>query len=85
MISESRVRTAKPIEKPYRLSDGRGPCRIVALVPGPAAARIELVSTGAGINFHPGQFRFLSVQAEVQREPHPFTLAGAEATDGRVV
>jgi predicted ferric reductase len=59
--------------------------RIVAVVPGPAAARIELLPTGTGIKFHPGQFGFLSVQAEGLREPHPFTLAGAEATDGRVV
>ena len=59
--------------------------RIVTIVPGPEAARIELLPTGRSIAFQPGQFGFLSVQAEGLREPHPFTLAGAAAADGRVV
>lgn len=59
--------------------------RIVAVAPGPAAARIDLLPTGRAIQFHPGQFGFLSMQAEGLREPHPFTLAGAAAADGRVV
>lgn len=59
--------------------------RIVAVTSGPVAVRIELMPTSRAIEFKPGQFGFLSLQAEGLREPHPFTLAGASGPDGRVV
>jgi len=59
--------------------------RIVLVAQGQAAVQIELLPTGRAINFEPGQFGFLSFQAEGLREPNPFTLAGAPSGNGRVV
>lgn len=59
--------------------------RIVAVTAGQDALQIDLVPSERAINFRPGQFGFLSLQAEGLREPHPFTLAGAPGPDGRVV
>lgn len=58
--------------------------RILAVTPGPAAVRIELLPVGRAIDFRPGQFGFLSLQVEGLREPHPFTIAAAPGDDGRV-
>jgi predicted ferric reductase len=59
--------------------------RIVGIDHGTAAARIQLLPVRSAIRFQPGQFGFLSLKVEGLREPHPFTLAGAAAADGRVV
>ncbi|WP_025127457.1 ferric reductase-like transmembrane domain-containing protein [Pseudomonas sp. PH1b] len=45
---------------------------------------LELTPEGRGFPFKAGQFAFLSLQEKGLREPHPFTIASAEAHDGRI-
>jgi predicted ferric reductase len=68
----------------YRWLSPHADYRVVAVTPGQAAVRIELLPTGRAINFKPGQFGFLSLKSEGLREAHPFTLAGAPGPEGRV-
>lgn len=53
--------------------------RIVDIVPGPAAVALSLEPMGKSIAFEPGQFAFVSIQSPGLREPHPFTIASANA------
>lgn len=58
--------------------------RVVSITPGAAAIHMELEPVKAGIDFHPGQFGFLRMNAQGLREPHPFTIATGKRGDGRV-
>ncbi|WP_396594521.1 ferric reductase-like transmembrane domain-containing protein [Brevundimonas sp. R86498] len=58
--------------------------RVVEVIDGGSAVQIDLLPTGRGIDFTPGQFGFLRMKAPGLREPHPFTIAAAGSDDGRV-
>jgi len=58
--------------------------RVVEVVDGGSAVQIDLLPTGRGIDFKPGQFGFLRMKAQGLREPHPFTIAAAGSDDGRL-
>lgn len=45
---------------------------------------LELIPQGRGFPFKAGQFAFLAMQEKGLREPHPFTIASAQAHDGRI-
>lgn len=68
----------------YRWLSSHADYRVVAVTPGQAAVRIELLPIGRAIDFKPGQFGFLSLKSDGLREPYPFTLAGAPGPEGRV-
>ncbi|WAC59062.1 ferredoxin reductase family protein [Brevundimonas sp. SL130] len=58
--------------------------RVVEVISGGSAVQIDLLPTGRGIDFKPGQFGFLRMKAQGLREPHPFTIAAAGSDDRRV-
>lgn len=68
----------------YPLVARHGHYRVVAVSRGPAAAEIELEPVSHRARFHAGHFGFLRMKADGLREPHPFTIAAAPATDGRI-
>lgn len=45
---------------------------------------MDLDPIGRTIAFRPGQFAFVAFERDGLREPHPFTLAGAERSDGSI-
>lgn len=59
-------------------------CRVLEVQSGPSAVRLRLQPEGRALDFVPGQFGFLSVQADGLREPHPFTFASAPRGQGGV-
>jgi predicted ferric reductase len=68
----------------YPFVASRAEYRVVGVDRGPAAARIELEPTGRGIDFRPGHFGFLRMKVDGLREPHPFTIAAAPASTGKI-
>lgn len=68
----------------YPLLANRAEYRVVSVTPGSAAIHMMLEPIRKGIEFHPGQFGFLRMNAHGLREPHPFTIATGNRSDGRV-
>ena len=66
----------------YPFASNHGRYRVVVVSPGAAAVHLELVPVTRPVEFKAGQFGFLRMKEEGLREPHPFTIAGADA--GRV-
>lgn len=58
--------------------------RVIGVTRGPSATQIELEPVGRGIAFQPGQFGFLRMKVDGLREPHPFTIAAAPSSGGRI-
>ncbi|WP_207901885.1 ferredoxin reductase family protein [Paracandidimonas soli] len=61
-----------------------GTYKIVAVDHGDKAVHLELAPIGRSFPFQAGQFGFLSIMEQGLREPHPFTIASANASDGRI-
>lgn len=59
--------------------------RVIGITPGPSAAQIEFEPVRRGIAFQPGHFGFLHMKVAGLREPHPFTIAAAPTSGGRIV
>lgn len=58
--------------------------RVVEVVRSSSAVQIDLMPTGPRVDFKPGQFGFLQLKAQGLREPHPFTIAAAPTSEGRL-
>jgi predicted ferric reductase len=56
----------------------------VNVSPGSAGVHLELAPVKRPIEFRPGQFGFLRIKEEGQREPHPFTIASGAGSEGHV-
>src|SRR5690625_1235358 len=61
-----------------------GSYRVIEVKRGGQAVHLELEPVGRGFPFQAGQFGFLSFMEKGLREPHPFTIASANASDGRL-
>ncbi|WP_414717520.1 ferredoxin reductase family protein [Steroidobacter sp.] len=58
--------------------------QIAAVSPGAGAVHLELAPVHRTVEFTPGQFAFISIKHDGLREPHPFTIAGADDPNGHV-
>ncbi len=61
-----------------------GEYRVTAVRVERNSLHLELIPQGRGFPFKAGQFAFLAMQEKGLREPHPFTIASAQAHDGRI-
>lgn len=68
----------------YKFFAPGGAYRIVAVDHGEQTVHLELEPSGRGFPFQAGQFGFLSIMEKGLREPHPFTIASANTSDGRI-
>ncbi|MFJ3408597.1 ferredoxin reductase family protein [Pseudomonas protegens] len=68
----------------YPLVAKAGEYQVTAVRVEKNSLHLELIPQGRGFTFKAGQFAFLSMQEKGLREPHPFTIASAQAHDGRI-
>lgn len=68
----------------YSFVAGHGHYQVVNVSRGSAAAEIELQPVGHQARFQAGQFGFLRMNVDGLREPHPFTIAAAPSSNGRI-
>lgn len=68
----------------YPLVAKAGEYQVTAVRVEKNSLHLELIPQGRGFPFKAGQFAFLSMQEKGLREPHPFTIASAQAHDGRI-
>lgn len=61
-----------------------GEYRVTAVQRDKSALHLSLEPLGKGFDFKAGQFAFLALQEKGLREPHPFTIANANAANGRI-
>ena len=58
--------------------------RLLAVASSGTAVYLRLAPERRPLPFRPGQFAFLSFEHEGLREPHPFTIASAQQSDGSI-
>ncbi|MGE7955290.1 ferredoxin reductase family protein [Pseudomonas sp. NPDC089530] len=68
----------------YPLLARAGEYRVSAVTQEKNALHLELTPLRRGFAFQAGQFAFLAMQEKGLREPHPFTIASAQASDGHI-
>lgn len=68
----------------YPLTARAGEYRVTALERANGALHLTLEPLHKGFAFNAGQFAFLAMQVKGLREPHPFTIASANAANGQI-
>lgn len=68
----------------YPLIARHGHYQVVNVARGSAAAEIELEPVSHRARFRAGHFGFLRMNADGLREPHPFTIASAPSSAGKI-
>ncbi|AZC50587.1 MULTISPECIES: ferredoxin reductase family protein [Pseudomonas] len=68
----------------YPLLAKAGEYRVSAVTLEKNSLHLELTPLHRGFAFKAGQFAFLAMREKGLREPHPFTIASAHASDGRI-
>lgn len=68
----------------YPFVAGHGHYQVVNVSRGGGAAEIELEPVSHRASFQAGHFGFLRMKVDGLREPHPFTIASAPSSSGRI-